>query len=269
MVAKLYKHELAALARVLIPVQCILLGVSALARLLQLFESDHLVYEIVFGSSVFFLVVANLVNLVLPLVMGIVRFYRNLFTGEGYLTFTLPVTPAGHLFVKLAAAFTFAAVSLAVSLVSVGIATIGEVFGEILLAIRYLLDQLTALVGGHTTLFLLEFLVLLAAAFCCELLLFYTCICLGQLSRKNRVLAACGVYFIYYVIGQIIGTVFSVVFSLFYEQLPLDVVLAFAQKNPVLTVHLVLGILIVGSLLGAGLWFLISHTIIRKKLNLE
>ncbi len=269
MVRKLYKHELSALGRVLIPMELLLLIVAVLVRLIQLFESDHLVYKIIFGSSVFFLAVVNLINLSLPLVMGVIRFYRNLFTGEGYLSFTLPVTPLAHLFVKSAAALTFAAVNTVLCLTSVGIATLGEVFAEILLALRYLLDLLTAFAGSHTVLFIAELVLLFAATFCCELLLFYTCICIGQLFRKNRVLAACGVYFVYYVFVQILSTVFSVVFGLFVDAPLMEQLAAFTEKNPVLTIHLVLAGSLLLSLIAGAIWFVISHTIIRKKLNLE
>lgn len=269
MVSKLYKHECYALARVLFPVQIILLAVSTMARLLQLLEVDHWAYELVFGSAVFFLVIANVVNLVFPLIFGIIRYYKNLFTTEGYLSFTLPVSPAQHLFVKLTATLTFGAIAVVASVLSLAIATAGEVFLEILKAAGYLLDMLADVAEGHLALYIVEIVVLLIVSFCSELLLFYTCISIGQLARKNRVLAAVGVYFIYYVITQVLGTVLSVVVIAVSETTLFEAIGTFFMEHTITAIHLLLCGWALLSLFFAGLWFLISHTIIRKKLNLE
>ena len=45
---------------------------------------------------------------VLSVVVVVVRFYQNLISDEGYLSFTLPVTAAQHIAAKLAAGILFA-----------------------------------------------------------------------------------------------------------------------------------------------------------------
>lgn len=269
MVTKLFKHEVAALGRVLLPVQGILLGIAVLCRVLQLFEWDHAIYDIVFGSSVFFLVVANLVSLFMVTAMGVVRFYKNLFTAEGYLSFTLPVTPAQHIFVKFTAAFLFQVIGICVSLLSVCIATAGEVLVELLKAAHYLLNELFKVVGEHLFLYLLEIILLVSVSFICGMLLYYTCIAIGQLARKNRILAAVGVYFGYYAVSQVIGTVMSVLLSVFYELLPFEAISNFIEQHPIGFVHILLCGGIILSLIMAGIYFFITHIIIRKRLNLE
>ena len=57
-------------------------------------------------------------SLLLTFIIGIVRFYKNLFTGEGYLSFTLPVTPGQQLFTKALVSFLFSVITIIVILVS-------------------------------------------------------------------------------------------------------------------------------------------------------
>lgn len=269
MVSKLFKHEFAALGRVLLPVEGIVLGVAVLCRVLQLFEWDNVVYDILFGSSIFFLVVANLVGIFMTIGMGVVRFYKNLFTAEGYLSFTLPITPAQHIFVKLTANFLFQIISVAVCLLSVGIATAGEVLVELFNAFQYLGDRVVEVAGIHFYVYLLEFLLLIILSSIGTTLLYYMCIAIGQLARKNRVLTAIGVYFGVYSLTQIISTVGSVLIEVFHEDVPFETVMNWMEQHLFTFIHLVLCGFVILSLMIAGVYFLITHTIIRKKLNLE
>lgn len=269
MVKKLWKHEFAALARTLLPIQGIALCVALLFRVLQLFETDHFVYNILFGSSVFFLVVALVVCLCSVSIFSIVRFYRHLFTNEGYLSFTLPVTPAQHIWVKLSAAVVFSLIADVVVLAAVSLATAGEVFHELILALEYLMNLVLKLEGGvHILWYLPELVITLLAVFIGELLFFYTCITIGQLAKKNRVLAAVGVYFAFYVVSQIFSTVITIVFTFFGEPI-VEAVAAFFETYQFAAGHLVfLAIFLLTAVMGAA-WFIVTHTIIRKRLNLE
>ena len=91
MVKKLFKHEIKAYLRIMIPVYVCLLAVALLGRVIQFFEADTFIYSFVNGSSIFVYVVAIIACFGFSSVFSIVRFYKNLFTDEGYLTFTLPV----------------------------------------------------------------------------------------------------------------------------------------------------------------------------------
>lgn len=266
MVKKLFKHECLALGRVLWIIQLILPIVAVFTRVLQLFESDNVVYDIIFVFGILTFVVANLVNLAAPVIMAVVRYYKNLFTAEGYLTFALPVSPTQHLFVKLCAAVVFQLSACVISVLSVVIATAGDVLHEVLLAAQYLLNMLGTVCQGHLPLFIAEAVVLLFTVMLSEFLLYYACISIGQLFRKNRVLGAVGVYFAYYMIMQLISTVFMIVMSVAGSgELPVEL----TAEQIIAAVHIVLCGLIVWSLLMAALYFFISHTIMRKKLNLE
>lgn len=269
MVKKLFKHEVLAYTRILWIVWAILLGVAALGRFVQLFEYDAVPYHIINGSSIFMYGVAVIGVLVFPLIFGVMRFYKNLFTGEGYLTFTLPVTPFQHVLFKVLTAVLMTVGSLIMVLISVAVITAGEVFGEILKAAEYLiklvLQDERAL---HIVLYAVEFFLMVLAAVFSEFLLFYACIAIGQTFKKNRVLGAVGAYVIYYVICQVFGTIITVVFSLLSFEF-MEKIGRFIMEHLITVIHCGLCGLTVLSALLALVYFLITHGIIRKKLNLE
>ena len=265
MVKKLFKHEYFALLRLVVPVWCALLCVSVFGRLVLLLENDTIVYKIVNGSSILFYVVALLACIASPFVFAVVRFYRNLFSGEGYLMFTLPVTPAQHLWVKLTVAVTTQIATLLLSVSSLFVLTFGDLGWEIGKAAWYLLSKLAENFDGHMPFLIVEAAVSLVAMFTYMTLLYYGCICIGQLSKKNRILAAIGAYFGFYIIGQVLSTMLMIVFAFVdFSKLSLWI-----SQHTLATAHIVLCSNTLQYLVLAGVFYFISHYIIRHRLNLE
>lgn len=269
MVKKLFKHEYLAWLRVLPLIYGITLAIAAMLRIVLIFENDSVYYGIVLGSAIFVFVVALMVTLASGTVFGIQRFYKNLFTGEGYLTHTLPVTPANHLWVKVITAVSFDVLSVIVCLFAGMTATAGEVFTEICKAAAYLVKQIPGEYVGHIAGWTAELIVMLIVAMFNSQLLFYLCICIGQLFRKNRVLAAVGVYFGLYAISQVISTILTVVFAVMGEMGAWDHILEQIARHPIAFIHALLGGTIVLTALLSLAYFWICHTVVHKKLNLE
>lgn len=269
MVGKLYKHEFKAWLRVMSIIYGITFTVAIMLRIAQIFESDSIYYNIIFGAGVIMYTIALLATAVSPVIFGVVRFYRNLFTGEGYLTFTLPATPANHLGVKVTTSVAFSVMSVLVCIGSVMIVTAGEVFTEICKAVDYLIRQIPGDIAGHLAGFCVEFFLLLLIGFFAEHLLLDTCVCIGQLFRKNRVLAAVGAYFGIYVITQVLSTVVSVGMVVLEEAGMLESIYSWIEKNPFETAHIFLCGLVVLCAVLALIYYLVCHWIIGRKLNLE
>ena len=265
MVKKLFKHEFAAYWRVLIPAWIALMGVSVMGRLIQFLESESTVYAIVNGSSLVFYFIAIVVAIAFPFVYGIIRFYRNLFTGEGYLTFTLPVTPAQHIWVKVLTATALQFASLVVVALSASVMMAGELLVEVWKAAAYLMDRAYEEIGAHLVWFIIEILVFLVVATLYVTLFYDGCITIGQLFRKNRVLAAVGVFFGFYVLEQIIGTC-GVIIAAFINW---DSFLVFVTENVYLCAHVGAWLMIVLYTVLSLVFYEISHVIILKRLNLE
>jgi len=269
MVRKLFKHEILVYLRAVLPIQLILIAVAAAGRVLQIFEADHVIYDIIFGSAVFAFVVGCIGCIVYNFVFAVIRFYKNLFSGEGYLTFTLPVTSAQHIWVKLLIAFLFQGISVVIVLVSVSIMTAGDMFTEIIKALGYMVNSAYTLLEGQLIFYVLEAILLLIVTALTQMLLYYTCISIGQLAHKNRVLAAIGAYFVYYFMMQILSTILMVVFTSITFQLDMERVMIYISEHYYEIMHWILcGASVITSIMG-GIYFLIVHSIIHKKLNLE
>ena len=272
MVKKLFKHEITSYLRLWLPTQAVLFAIAIFLRIILFFENESAIYQISFGSSVFLWVVAIIAALFLTPVFAIVRFYKNLFTREGYLTFTLPVSSAAHIFVKVGVAVLFFVFTILSIIVSGMVVALGEPLAEIFKAIGYVLKNLFAFKDSyHLVFFMLELAVLSLIALAGEFLFFYTCITIGQMAKKNRVLAAFGVYFGFYVIGQVVSTVLLIQFALFPNLLEslLEGIARFGEQHPLAFIHLFFALSILISTAVSALYFFITHLIIRKKLNLE
>lgn len=270
MVKKLFKHELLSYMRLLIPVECVVLALAVFTRILQFFETESVVYSLILGSGTLMFILSLFVGSVACFWIAITRFYKNLFTGEGYLSFTLPVTPAQHLFVKLAVAMLMEIGVLLVAVLSVVIATSGDLLTELLKAVDYLLDQLFTVVSAtHSVLYVVEFVLLLLLSRVSQYLVVYTCICIGQTFRKNRVLGAFGVYFGFTMISQIASTVLSVIITVLETTGALESINVYVEQHIYGFLHTVFISSGFFSLLFSAVLFFISHFIMNRKLNLE
>lgn len=269
MVKKLFKHEFIAMAKFLLPVYIVLPCIALLGRIIQFFENDSVIYNIVYGSSSLFFGIGLFATIFLTGIFSIVRFYKNLFSSEGYLSFTLPVTPAQHLTVKALTSVCFMFFSVLTILISVGFLTAGEVFAEIIKAASYLVVKGTEYLGVHLWLYLLEFILLLAFASLTGLLIIYACISIGQTFKKNRIIAAVGVYFAYYFLTQIIGTVIIILFAAFGKYIPFEQLGNWIALHPYASVHIFFGVFLVLLMIGSAIFFTISRFIITRKLNIE
>ena len=115
--------------------------------------------------------------------------------------------------------------------------------------------------GWNGALLIAESIIAVAAVIIYELLLFYACISVGQLARKNRILAAFGAYFAWYIITQIFGTIFVILFAVLPQWLINlgDAVAEFSALHPILISHIAVWLIIVWELIFSVLMFFISR----------
>lgn len=269
MVKKLFKHEFLSLMRLFIPVYAIFIGVSILGRIMQIFESESIIYVIISVFSIIIYCISVFAVLLLTTVFCVIRFYKNMFTGEGYLTFTLPVTPTQHIMVKTVTAMAFQAISVLVVGVSLSIITMGDASTEIIKAAVYLYKLIDPQISVHLWFYALELIVLAIVSSGAGIMLYYTCITIGQTFNKNRILGAVGVYFGYQVAMQTLSSIISIIFNVFVSE-------EFAEKFGLFVEEHIKGFLhgvfcgsIVLTLLLGMVYFFIIKSIIKNKLNLE
>ena len=267
MVRKLMKYDFASFMRLLLPVQLILLGIAALNRIVQLFESESNTYSIVFTSSIVLYVISIIVALVLTLVVSVVRFYQGMYSNEGYLSHTLPVTPTQHIVSKLLTSVLFFLGTFLSVFLSLNIVTLGEMNIEIYKAIGFLFGRFFTYTHWHMALYIVEVILLVLAVMISSLLCLYFCISVGQLAQKKKILLAFGVYFGLYFISQVFGTILIVIVSVLNLEFLMEIIDWFTY-HPIAFGHIFLCGLIVYQLIISLIYFLISRYIMSKKLNL-
>ena len=269
MVGKLFKYEIIHFLRSLLPYYIILPCSALLARLLQIFQSSTDIFNVLLNFSIATFSICVFICLVMTVVTSISRYYKNLFTAEGYLTMTLPVSESAHILVKLLSTILFMIISSLVIILSYGIITAGEFLAEIMKAIFYLFKGLAEVSGVHLIFFIIELVLLMFISGCATILVYYACITIGQLAKKNRVLAAFGVYFGLYLLTQFIVFSFASVIATnpdFISNITSFFENYFTEMG---AVHFAFWFFIaVSSLIGAGFFF-ISKYILKNKLNLE
>lgn len=282
MVGKLLKYDLKAYFRVLAPAYLTLWAIALANRIIQCFEppleatanavASVSAYNIVFWSSIVLLVIAAIVVAVLSVVQIVILFYRNLFSREGYLSFTLPVSTDQHLTAKLIGAFIVEFASILAIVIAGVIAAFGEMLAEVWKAGFYILGLLRTEIieefgkghfGGWTT----EFILALIIQAIVTILFYYLCITLGQRAKKNRILAAFGVFFLFYVAIQILATLFVIFVSVDAEVVE-RIMESITQGAPG-SLHLCMWIGILTNAAIAAVEYLIVRRTINRRLNLE
>ena len=91
MLRKLTKHEFKATARYMLPLYLVLLVLTVLNRIMLNLDIYNGILSFVSNTMMVFYIVSIVTVAIVTLIIMIGRFYKNLVTDEGYLTFTLPV----------------------------------------------------------------------------------------------------------------------------------------------------------------------------------
>ncbi len=157
-------------------------------------------------------------SLVVTEVMVFVRFYKNFFTDEGYLTFTLPVNRNMLLLSKtLNALIWYWLHGLLLVLCICMIVTLGVPFDYLKIflgQIGYMISVVWEACGVWLIVYIVEALVLLAVLSLFTLCLIQLCITVGAIiAKKQKVLAAVGIY---YLTNMIISSVGSITFGVLF-----------------------------------------------------
>lgn len=268
MVKKLIKHEFIYYIRTFIIILPVMLFSGITTRIIQFFESDTIPYTVGFTSSLTILYFSSIICIFMSVLLGIIRFYKNMYSSEGYLTFTLPVSYPSHIIAKLIAFLSCQVVSLLILLISwliafSGISSVWDVINNI---INTIFSNGSV---GHIVLMILELVIFMFVGIISNGLLYYACISVGQLAKKNRILLAIVAYYVYYVALQVLISILMVVLISISETVSFENLKLFITNNPFTFLHILLWIMIVICGAFAYLFYSITLHIMKNKLNLE
>ncbi|MDE6058443.1 MAG: hypothetical protein K2G44_00115 [Clostridia bacterium] len=184
MVGKLMKHELKALFRGLLIIGIVVLVFAGIGRLLIATNPNGYI-GVLFAIFAIYL---SLIAIFAAYIGSIAQFSRSLFTGEGYMTFSLPVTPTQLIISKLLSALIATWFGVAVCAASCGIvltAVPAEVMDEIAAMLGEVWQQLSAYFASDPLL-VVELVLILISSIPMGLLLMYLIVSVGQLFTAHR-----------------------------------------------------------------------------------
>ncbi len=204
MVRKLIKHELFSIIRVAAIPAATMLLLAILTRITIETSNAGLAAIIVM-----FYVFSIFVTLFIGYFFGIHSFYQSLFTSNGYLTLSLPVTPDQLIWSKLIAAIAVMFASIIVCILSACIFFIGlpaEIIEDIANSFAQMGDTLNRFINADP-MFFVELVIFIIISVPMSFLVFYAIMCLGQLfTIKNRkviaILIYIGLMFVWSVLNQ-------------------------------------------------------------------
>ncbi|MEY8508429.1 hypothetical protein AALA78_09385 [Lachnospiraceae bacterium 42-17] len=207
MLRKLIKYDLKAMNRYLIIIHVFMLSACVLIRV---FLTGRLFAEGVdFNSQKYFLplvlfftlftILISMMAFATHLVIAI-RFYKNLFSSEGYLSHTLPVTSGQHLLSKTISGSIWGIInmiSLHIALFIVAatpyvISFVSENKAEIMEKLGFTGSRPSGSFLG----FLLLYIVVCLIGTATNVILFYSAITIGQLISGHKILGAIAAYFV-------------------------------------------------------------------------
>lgn len=223
-----------------------------------------------FIMTVFFMVAIILIISVFFLItslMPIIRFYTHLYTDEGYLTFTLPVTTTQIVWSKILNEVIWYVANGVLLIAGIGIATFTsgnpEMFGQILNqfgdVFRELWQAFIGTANGAIYVILATLISITSVAF--AVMQPFVCITIGAVvAKKNKLLAGIGVYvamnIILNIAVQAIGSLFMILLA------------GTGTENINIPIYLTMGAIIVfygGAAVGS---YFLNHHLMNKKLNL-
>ena len=237
MLGKLFKYDMRALSKVLLPVHGAVLAVGLLGVLAAFvgYTLDDMALKstsvevtigmmtAVMAAVMLFSLLAMIIAAGATLVVIIHRFYKNLFTDEGYLTLTLPASANQVVLAKLLAGLLWSLIDLAVvcllscmvSWAAYGMMTVNfeDTLPYWLLSVQGSGSLLGGGGGGSALLGIVNMLIQLVSTLC----LVYVSFALGAVVAKvHRVAAGIGLYCLLAWGVSLLGTIGTIVVTVLF-----------------------------------------------------
>ena len=267
MLGRILKYDLRLLSKSIIPIQLSVLGISLtgcvfLFFIIALAGMDNFTAQIIGNLlisgyyTIFQLILGA--SMIVTVVLAMYRYYKSVFTDEGYLTMVIPVDPAVTFGAKYLSLLITAVSSTVVTLVSVIIAfvipTMLHFSGEVFPMAKEMID---ALGMNNILIFILRVGAIVLTYELLSLTVAMTAITVGSLIvRRFKLLIA---YLLYEGTGYVLATVVMIV---------VVVVAVLLNQVPELSATLItLFMVIFAAALTVGLYFL-NVFLLRKKFNI-
>lgn len=194
------------------------------------------------------------------------RFYKTLYSDEGYLSFTLPVTPRQHLIAKVVVATIWNLISSIVVFISIWplLVALEKAIGEQMPDMREVLVQIGEMLektfGINLGMIIFLFIAVCVLSTVFSVLMIYSSVTLGQTFKKHKIMGAILFYIAEYMVLQTLSSVLT--FGLMFQYS------VNSEEYWKMSGGLYVGIGII-SLVGTVLLFIQTRYFMEKKLNLD
>lgn len=267
MLGKLMKYEFKATGRLLVPLYVALM-IFAIINKLFMGDMSAIDSSSTFGTFIkvttMIIYVVIMVSIFIVTLFVIIQRYRtNLLGDEGYLMNTLPVKPWQNIMSKLLTASIWMILSVIMAMLSILILAyqkdmfsvswdfISEFFKE---AYRYS--------GSNVIFFSIEIILMMISGLVSSILIIYASLSIGNLFTKAKILASFGAFIGLTTVSEIITTfAFNPIINSF-ENLRIEGITT-------THFHFIFLFAIVSVTIYSVAYFIISHYILTRKLNLE
>ncbi len=257
MLGKLLKHEWKATARKYGLFYLILAAITLFAAIIHGIPTDNIYFNMGEVALLAVYVVSLIGVFFCSTGMAIVRFYKNMVSDEGYLTFTLPVKVWQLVFSKFLVAFVWQMVTIVLCILSVlGVFVVGHVelkeFSEVL-----------SLLGGEFGRMVPVFGIMLVVNTVYQLMIYYLSMAIGQLFGTYKILASVIAYCaLVFVIELVLLLVIIGVFGMVGF---MEMSMSMTTMDGMANFYLIFTCL--SAALGVAAYFVTCY-LLRKKLNL-
>lgn len=212
MLSKLLKHEFMVTWKIPVLLDAVLIGLGLMSyvalRAVPHMEDSIGVLVLLFALIGIFYIGLIAASIILQIYL-VLRYYRNLYTEEGYLTFTLPVSPDHILNAKLINGYIWELLSLICTLASLFIAAAGmlQAMAVNSAELQEFADEMMSIFGVDDPHFIISILLMGIISPLASTMSLYFCVTVGQLWQKHKILGAILCYIGIYVANQIMAQV--------------------------------------------------------------
>lgn len=274
MLRKLMKHELRATARLMLPLYLVVLLLSVGARFstawLDTAPALSPVLEKLLDLVSILVVMGFVVGLIAvfaaALVMMIQRFRSNLLGDEGYVMFTLPVSPHQLVWSKLLVSTLWFAGAAIVDILALLILAVDQsFFRNLQVILQRVMEDFNSYYAAHSVLVAVELILLCVVAAINLCLVFYAPLSIGHSFDRHKMLLSVVFFFVIQVAAQMVGGIL-----LLAVRLPMNAVSNFINTQPPeVALHAALWFGILSAVVYSAVLYVINHRMLSRKLNLE
>lgn len=272
---KLLKYDFRATAPSVLLLWAGLLILSGLSALFgALCSSLDIFYLPMLLSTLLFAVLA-IASVVIVYVLMIRRFYRNIYSNEGYLTLTLPVRRGSVIWSKLICSVVWVIGTFAVLMLSGMILILSDTtnsFMSVLADTLLIAEWLIKFIDLRIWVIAAELSAFGLVSLFKSILILYAAVSIGQLFKRHRILGSFVGYGIVSIIGRIVESVYSWLMGL--SSLSIDFTRQMysghlLDQTVLFNIQVSLIVYIVLSAIFAAVLFMFTELVMRRHVNLQ